>query len=961
MKIYIPIFAVTFSILLLVPGLLPAQGSRPQYLPNTLIIKYEDQQTLGTLRQKSGTEPKDKIHKFLNRFGAAHPRPIWEQSQFHFRKNEAGTGFSNNSEVEKAVAGLQRIYSVRYAADIDPAWLAAKVSRLEGVEYAEPRYLRFTQHIPDEEFRNPYEEYHHFYDAWEVTQGSPDVVIAIIDSGVDYNHSDLDEKLWENEDEIAGDNIDNDGNGFVDDVIGWDFWAGGTLSGDVTEDNDPMMDANDHGTHVAGIAAAETDNGLGLAGAGYKARYMAVKAGGVPADPEAIAFGFEGILYAASNGADVINCSWGGYGSSEAEKEVIEYATRLGAVVVGAAGNEGNAEVIYPAGYNDVVSVGSVEPGTDRRSGYSNYGLGLDVLATGSGIQSTVGNNGFGAKSGTSMSTPVVSGLAALLRARHPGWSARRIAQQIRVSSDRIDMGILLGRGKINASTAVSSNFPGIEVDRVGFVNEIGQKLGFDEPGRMEITLVNYGASTSNLEMNAASLSGDGIQLREPTRSLGSISTDDTVRVTVPLQISSSFNLEQVPTFVLEFEDSSNGYEDFDVVRYGDLLYDTMAENRVKISISADGTIGFTDPLSQEGGVGFIPRDEVNGQYVERNNLLFEGGLMLQVNRTMHDAVRTADGAVSRDFNPQSTVRLDSLAAEADLKGHTHFTTDTVNNRSAHIELTTYAFRRPNLSNTVLMLYQIRNPSSYLELEEVYAGLFNDWDIGEEAGNNGISYSPQDSILYIYDEDPESTQPFVAVASLGPTSSVFAIDNAASGRGANFGIYDGFTDDEKKYALSAGTEHTSVSGADASAVVASGPYTVGANATVRVGFVYAFGDNLDELRSQIQAARAQKPFQVSGKGRVQSAQPPQVTDFFQNYPNPFNGSTRLRLDLAEKSHVNISIYNILGQKVGELVDSELGARIHIFHFDAQDLSSGIYFAHLQTESRSTTIKLVLVR
>lgn len=949
-------------------SVLQAQDKKARYLPHTLIIKYKNEQNLSTLRQKSGINPKDEIQQFLATFGATSPRPVWDRSFTGALKSKA----NNRIDKEKATQAaeeLKRIHSVRYVADVDAAWLAAKVSSLPGVEYAEPRYLRFMQLTPDEGFRNPYEDFHQFFDAWDVTQSSSDVIIAIIDSGVDYNHSDLDGKLWENEDEIPDNGVDDDGNGFVDDVIGWDFWASGYSPETFTEDNDPMMDANDHGTHVAGIAAAETNNGIGLAGAGFNSRYMAVKAGGVPDNPntdedesQSIAFGFEAIHYAAKNGADIINCSWGGYGSSEAEKDVIEYATSLGAVVIGAAGNEGSGDVIFPAAYKDALAVGSVEPGTNAKATYSNFGLNLDVLATGSGIKSTVGNNEYGIKSGTSMATPVVSGLAALLRSLNPGWSAKRIATHIRASSIPLDNGILLGHGKIDAYQAVTNSYPGIEITDVSFVNENDEKLGFEEQGRIEVTLANYGTATSSLSLSIRSISGSGIQLSEPSSQVGSISTDDTVRVTIPIRISSDYNLEQVPTFLIEYSDSQQEYSDFDVIRYNDLLFDVMAENRVKMSISADGTIGFTDPLSQQGGVGFIPRKKVDeNQYEEGQNLLFEGGLMLQISDSLHDAVRTVDGGTSRDFNPQTTFRLSRPGPEADLQGTTHFITDTVNNLSANINLTTYAYDDPGLSNVVLILYEIENPSSYFEFEDVYAGIFNDWDIGESAGNNGISYSAQDSILYIYDEDPESTQPFVAVASLGPLSSAFAIDNAATGTGTGFGIYDGFTDQEKKLSLKSGTDHTSVSGSDVSAVVASGPYTVGANATVRIGFVYAFGDDLEELRSQIQEARSRKPFQVSSKGRVLPGQQPSATELFQNYPNPFNGSTRLRLDLAEKSHVNISIYNILGQKVTELVDSELESRIHIFNFNARGLSSGVYFARLQTDSRTKTIKLVLVK
>lgn len=942
--------------LFICPAFLFGQQTKTEYLPHMLVIKYQDQQHMQTLRQKQGSDPKDKIRKFLNIFGASQPRPILNESISIKRKSRAIGTFD-----EAADAQLRRIHIVRFVADVDPAWLAAKVSRLPGIEYAEPKYLRYAQQFdPNDPETNPYEDFHRFKEAWEVTKSSTDVVIAIIDSGVDYNHAELDDKLWVNEDEIADNGIDDDFNGKIDDVIGWDFWDSGTSSEDIQEDNDPMMDANNHGTHVAGIAAAETDNEIGIPGTGFNARYMAVKAGGTPQNPEAIGFGFEGIMYAANNGADVINCSWGGGSFSEAENDVIEFAISQGAVVVGAAGNEGNDKVIFPAAYKNVVAVGAVETNNER-AGYSNYGFELDVLATGTEILSTIENNQLALSSGTSMSTPVVSGLAALLRSLHPDWSARRLGTQIRVSASPVGNSNKLGRGKVDAFQAVDTNLPGVRVSEVAFVNNNGEKLGFDEPGRIELTLTNYGAVTSTLELNAQSISGSGIDLPDPVIQVGSISTDDTARISIPVRITPSYDLEEPPTFRLDLEDSNNQYTDFDIVRYNELLFDTMAENRVKMSVGSNGTIGFTDPLDQQGGVGFIPREKIPNKYLDGENLLFEGGFMLEANGNLFDAVRTSDGQVSRDFIPRSTFRLIEPGNQADLEGTTHFVTDSVDNRALDINLTSFAYEDPALSNVVLMLYEINNSTSFFKAKNLYAGLFNDWDIGASAGNNGISYSQQDSILYLFDEDPESTQSMVAVATLGPLSSAFAIDNAAEGGGNNFGIYDGFTDEEKKRSLKAGTEKTDASGTDVSAVVASGPYTLDPNASVKIGFVYAFGADLDELRSQIQQARSQKPFQISPKGNILSNENPEATNIFQNYPNPFNNSTRLRLDLSRESHVNISVYNLLGRKVAEIVDEQLEAQRYIFNFNADQLSSGIYFARLRTDSQTKTIKMVLVK
>lgn len=963
-------FSTSFLLLLFAVSSLRAQ--QDSYFPNMLIIKYKEDSRLNDIRLKTGNDPHRQVRQFLTTFGAGQPEPVWPAHKTAFLRKKAGAAGTGSGD---PAAELRRIYKVRYIADVDPVYLAAKVSRLPGVEYAEPKYIRYLQYDTDDPVLNSYLDYHHFYEAWDVTKGSADVVIAIVDAGVDYNHPELDEKLWVNEDETAGNGIDDDANGKVDDTIGWDFWSGGSFANH-TEDNDPNHDANDHGTHVAGIAAAETDNGSGISGTGFDARYMAVKAGGIPDDPQtviderdAIGFGFEGIMYAANNGADIINCSWGGGEFSQAENDVVEFATSIGALVVGAAGNSGVEGVIYPAAYPNTLAVGSVET-NNMKANYSNYGFSLDVLATGSNIQSTVFNNGIGTNSGTSMAAPVISGLAALIKSLHPDWIPQRIATQIRataVTTDFVNQNSLrnkLGTGRIDAFEAVSTEKPGIRVTGFEFLNSEGNKLGLQEQGEIRFTIKNFGADASNLSVNATTLNGRGIQLSN-SNVPASVANNGSVTLSVSMQITGSFDPEEIPIIKLQF--GGNNYTDFGILQYENLLYDEMEENRVKMTLAADGSIGFTDPFDQKGGVGFIPRQQNDDdQFTDGENLLFEGGLIIEVNGEIYDAVRSTSSAtrIARDFTIQKIYRIQNSGEDANLEGTAQFSIQSEDPEItiANINLTSYAFDSPALSNVVFIRYEIENPSSFHELENMYVGLFNDWDIGEDSGNNRASFSPQDSVLYLYDANPQSTQPLVAVAHLGPLSSALAIDNAAEGSGINFGLYDNYTEAEKSSSLKAGTEKTSIaSPTDVSAVIASGPYTVSAKATASIGFIYAFGDNLNELRSQIEEARNSVPFMVSGRGRVSPPTIPIATKIFPNYPNPFNPTTRLRLDLSQPSDVNITVYNILGRKVAELVDGRLDPRIHIFTFNASNLGSGLYFARVKTNNRIETVKMMLVK
>lgn len=256
---------------------------------------------------------------------------------------------------------------------------------------------------------------------WEYTKGEG-AVVAVIDTGVDYTHEDLADNIWVNEDEIPFNGKDDDNNGYIDDVRGWDFVdrAGGACIGSEdcnTEDNDPL-DINGHGTHVAGIIAAVQNNNKGIVGIAPKAKIMPLKAG--------YSVGFsaylktsdiiQAITYAVENDADVINMSFAGYGL-DVLSDVLDLAKSLGVVAVAAAGNNSSNVKIYPAALPNVISVGALAD-QSTKAYFSNYGNWVDIVAPGSWLLSTVPGNQYDHKSGTSMASPVVAGVAALIKAK---------------------------------------------------------------------------------------------------------------------------------------------------------------------------------------------------------------------------------------------------------------------------------------------------------------------------------------------------------------------------------------------------------------------------------------------------------------------------------------------------------------------------------------------------------------
>jgi serine protease len=301
-------------------------------------------------------------------------------------------------------------------------------------------------------------------EAWNVTTGSSSTIVAVIDTGVDYNHPDLADNMWTNTEEIAGNRVDDDGNGFVDDVHGYDF---------ANRDGNPMDD-HFHGTHVAGTIGAVGNNGIGVVGVNWDVQIMAVKfldANGGGFESDAIA----ALNYAVANGAHISNNSWGGLGFSAAFQAALQNAANQGHIFVAAAGNDGwnnDLDPFYPAGYNvsNVVSVAATDD-TDELAWFSNYGkLSVDLAAPGVNIYSTFPTTMTGAMqeggfsrnyesiSGTSMATPHVAGVMALVKSIHSEWTHQQIINKVLSSVDFIEgASLTVTGGRLNAAAAVDA------------------------------------------------------------------------------------------------------------------------------------------------------------------------------------------------------------------------------------------------------------------------------------------------------------------------------------------------------------------------------------------------------------------------------------------------------------------------------------------------------------------------
>ena len=398
--------------------------------------------------------------------------------------------FKQNPKLMRAdLPDLTRIYQLSLEPGTNVAALISDLEKDQHVVYAEkvPRY--YTEAIPNDTryADQAYLPQIQAEEAWDIHKGEDgieEIVIGIVDSGIDWKHPDLAANVYNNlgedadgdghtiefiNDEWAFDpgdenGIDDDANGYTDDFIGWNMYADATGS----QNNDPLeAPGNYHGTHVSGLAAGVTNNNEGIASISWNVKLL-VTSHGYENDGGYVFNPFQGIIYLAENGAQIINNSWGGIGYTEAGQEVIEYATGLGSIVIAAAGNNGGNYQFYPSSFSGVIGVAAVDD-SDYLTSYSNYGAGVDISAPGGqspGLLSTIpGTPFYEYLSGTSMASPVVSGAMALLKSYHPTWSNTELEYQLIATTDDIsglnpDFENMMGQGRVNAYRALSEENP---------------------------------------------------------------------------------------------------------------------------------------------------------------------------------------------------------------------------------------------------------------------------------------------------------------------------------------------------------------------------------------------------------------------------------------------------------------------------------------------------------------------
>ena len=739
-----------------------------------------------------------------------------------------------------------------YTLNFDPSRsieeLMAMLKATGYFEVVEPVYTITPFHTPNDPsiIQQAYLDIIKAREAWDITKGDPAIVIGVVDTGGDLDHPDLQGKLAINSADPV-DGLDNDGDGFIDNNRGWDF-SGADIAligtAGFKGDNDPSISkANlfSHGTMVAGCAAASTNNGIGISAVGYNTKLLFTKhfADNQPDTGSGYSSDlYAGILYAATHGARIINCSWGSYNRSAIAQDIITYVTLdLGCLVIAASGNSNLENPMYPASYDYVLSVASSNGG-DVRSFFSNFGNRVDIIAPGEGIYTSTFNNSYITESGTSLAAPIVSGAAALVWTKFPDYTPLQVAEQLRVTADpsiyskNPNYLNKLGRGRLNVLSALTKNGPSVRASNQQVVNANNTS---PEPGqrcRLFFDFTNYLRPSSAALKATISSTSPYITMLSNGVNLGSMGSNYTMRNTdspFEFQLSPSLPIDEKIEILITFSDGM--YDDFQLVSIVIPSFLDINENNITTSLTAAGKIGFGNTETQSNGSGFIYGDE---------NLVYEMGLIMGTSGSLlYSSVRGTGGQFDQDFTASSQIVKNTPGQ----RSYSEITGSFINgpNLASATLSTTFrslVWKNDPYKDLIILEYQIKNITNTV-MTDFFMGIFADWDIVNHGAGDRAGWDAATKLGYVYAATP-GPYALTAIQLLTGNPQYYAIDNDQAITGNPFGIYDGFTDLEKFTSISTGVARLQagnpVNGNDVSHVVGGGPYTIAAGQTLTVAF-----------------------------------------------------------------------------------------------------------------------------
>ena len=753
------------------------------------------------------------------------------------------------NETGERLADLSLIYELTYAGSMDIYQAAAILQKSGITEWVQPRFTAQPMATPNDPLVS--QQYHHAiiktFEAWDIEDGDTNVVIGITDAGIQFDHQDLQNVKYNYADPIDG--SDNDNDGFIDNFRGWNT---------ASNTNDPTATLSPHGMFTTGLSSATVNNAIGIAGTGYKCKFLPIRID----DANGFNFGYEAIVYAADHGCQIINASWGNTYYSPMADEVTRYASiNQGALIVAAAGNSGFNEKYYPASYEFVFSVAATGA-TDLVWNQSTFGSTVDIAAPGELVRSTWPFNGYDISSGTSFSSPIVAGAAALVKSHFPAYTAQQIAERLRVMADTSIYTLsgnaavrhLLGSGRLNMQRALgASTSPSIHFRNAVFTDNDADN--FPEAGdtiSVNGELFNFLDPSTNL-LATISCTSPFVQIQSASINAGSIGTLQGIsNAAAPFRFklleNAPFNLTLL--FKITYADGSYHAFEYLEVRVNPDYMD-LAVNNISTTITSRGSIGYNANYAGDGQ-GF--------RFKNSNSLLYSSGFMIGSSATlvadnMYGAILPA---YDNDFSRVQVVKEILPALNGDKEIVSAFSTDSASSQTLVISQHSYAAAGVD-SNFVILEFTVKNNGTQT-VAGLNAGLFSDWDINNSVTNNA-AYDATRKMSYAFDAPSGGIYAGTKLLSAGTAHSYCFTSDGSAG---SLGLYDGYTEVEKFNTLSGAATRNSATNADVANLIAAPSFTLAAGDSITLSFAMLAGNTLAQLETA--AARAQLTWQINNLG-----------------------------------------------------------------------------------------------
>jgi len=834
-------------------------------------------------------------------------------------------------------------YQLKYKSNIPESIILQNLKRLKLFQYVEQRALNTLFYTPNDPQigKQWYLNNIHAYDAWDIEKGDTNVVVGVTDTGIDRVQEDLIDGIKYNyEDTVDG--IDNDNDGFVDNFCGWDVGS---------NDNNPQWGPIGHGTFVAGFVSAVPDNGIGIAGVGYHIKTLPVK---IDDTDGFLVRDYEGIVYAADFGCAVINASWGGPVFTQFGQDIINYATfNRNTLVVAACGNSNNAVWMYPASYENVLSVAATDS-LDVRWSQSSYGSMVDLNAPGTFVYSTWPGNVYFSSHGTSFSAPMVAAAVGLVKSHYPWMNALQLGEQMRVSADIIDTIAgniptkdFMGAGRLNMYKALTDT----TLSSIRFENQHIDFSSNDHSDTLFISgkFINYLAPSSSALSAQISTSSPYLLILNSSFNIGALAMNantDNYNNPFRIKILPSIPANYQADIKITYTDGS--YSAFEFVRVelnkGFLNIDT---NKITLTLTSNSRLGFIDDNLNQG-VGMV--------YKGGRSMLASGGLLVATSSNyVSDNIYGQQG-YDHDFipvNPIDEINNPNLGDQA-FQCEFNDNGAGLSKQNIQIKQYSYAYNQAGKEKFVILTYHIFNKGN-TSLSNLYAALYADFDI-EKSSTNKAAFDASHQLAYTYQKAGGKMAGLMLLK--GKNVNVYNIDN--DGSDGSISIYDGFYPFEKFQAMTQARDSAGYgAGGDVSNMLSSGPYSLGINDSIEVSFALLVGDHLYDLK---QVAQEAYDTYYNTAGISNQKEKEQSLFLLSGQPNPFSSQTKITIINDKMQNIKLSIYDNLGRIRKEWTEKKLpkGSYDFLLNKEELQLQSGVYYVELSSPDEHHSCKLILI-